>query len=356
MKRITAVLLLFCMILMVKLPTDAAPPIPSLFCNDEPWYKDTISPLIEHKDIYHVPTEIFSMIDNISVTFPTNDNLLIHNTVSDRYISILLSKSKAIVNGILCDISVFKEGSVYYADAEAICSAIGICQEYDDSIGNTRRMRFYYDAEAINFTFEELLAPYKENEETKTEEPPQGENTAETKKQFFLLCGSGKDPNGTPVPYAAVDALQKSKLNYSVFLEGNPSERAILEAYTNGGWGILPPSIYLKADTALEYLKKHNDAASIFTNRYTHYTLSTESETLNKNMENAGYVPITPDFHVTGNSVADTVLKNIHRHFETNDYCIIYLEDCWNTDYLARQIANLDSTKYVTANISVVPN
>jgi len=69
-------------------------------------------------------------------------------------------------------------------------------------------------------------------------------------------------------------------------------------------------------------------------------------------MNDAGYFPISTPFNVNGNSSIKTMFAEITEYLEKNDYCIIYLEDCWNSSYMAKLISSLDKEKYVTANLS----
>ena len=56
--------------------------LPSLFWNDEGWYKDGIAPLIVRDGRHYVPADLFAMLESISVTAPRQDNLLLSNTAT----------------------------------------------------------------------------------------------------------------------------------------------------------------------------------------------------------------------------------------------------------------------------------
>ena len=105
--------------------------VPTLFYNDDAWYKDSSSPLVERGGEYFVPAEIFKMFDSISVTTPTSDNLLIHNTETGEYISMLFSSQSAAVNGeIIRGVGLFRDSGAYYVNAETVGNAVGIKREY----------------------------------------------------------------------------------------------------------------------------------------------------------------------------------------------------------------------------------
>ena len=84
--------------------------IPSLFCNNEAWYKDGVAPLVMRDGIAYVPAELFELFDSVSVSSPNDNNLLIHNLLDGRYISILFTERRAAVNGTIYEnINTFRD-------------------------------------------------------------------------------------------------------------------------------------------------------------------------------------------------------------------------------------------------------
>ena len=86
-----------------------------------------MSPLIVRDGKNYVPAEVFTMLDYISLTYPSDGNLFLMNTVSRNYISVLFMERAAAMNGeIIENIDVFRDAGEYYLDAEETAQALGI--------------------------------------------------------------------------------------------------------------------------------------------------------------------------------------------------------------------------------------
>ena len=105
--------------------------IPSIIVNEEEWYKDSVSPMIERGGVYYIPAEVFTMFGYITMTTPKEENLLLTNLETQKYISILFMEQAAAVNGTVVEgVGVFRDAGVYYIEAESTASSLGVSYEY----------------------------------------------------------------------------------------------------------------------------------------------------------------------------------------------------------------------------------
>ena len=133
--------------------------LPSVIVNEDEWYKDTVSPMIMREGKYYVPAEAFAMFGSISMKNASDDNLLITNSETGKYVSVLFMAQAAAVNGEVVEgIGVFRDSGVYYIEAEAAADALGVSYEYYTSEEGKVTLRLY-DENRI-FSLEELVKIY----------------------------------------------------------------------------------------------------------------------------------------------------------------------------------------------------
>lgn len=311
--------------------------LPSLFCNDEAWYKDTVSPLILRDGEYYIPADLFSMFDYISVTVPKDNNLLIHNTDSGEYISILFDGQSAAVNGdIVEDVGIFRYDGIYYVNADLACEAVGLMNEYYTSENGDVSLRITDEDKIL--TLEELIGGYLPDEEELFAEEDREEDTV---KRIYLLCSS---PDGKQLTFPARDNLEFYGLEYTLFLNSSSSADTILSSLANGEYG-------LEADGA-ESLDKLNEKIFTYSRRISRLTLSTGDDSADKALRDAGYCTITPDFTVNGGTYADEMLPDIINYLGEHESCTVYLEDCWSSQRMMVLIDEMDYKNYVTSNLT----
>ncbi len=345
LRRITLSLTaLICTAAVFALPSDtkaAAEEIPSLFCNDEEWYKDTVSPLIMRDGVYYIPADLFSMFDYISVTYPNDNNLLIHNTKSGGYISVLFSEQSAAVSGEIHDsVGIFRDDGVYYVDAELVCGAVGLEYEYYTAENGNVSLRVT-DENRI-FTLEELIGTYfPENEDIYEDIYIDEEEEEDIVKRIYLLCSSS---DGHQLMFPARDNLEYYGLEYTLFLDSSSSEETILSSLADGEYGI-------KADT-VDGLDKLNEKIFRYSRRNSRLTLTTGDAEADRALRDAGYCPIKPDFTVNGATYADGMLTEIIDHLGKYESCTVYLEDCWSSQRMIVLISEIDYKNYVTSNLT----
>lgn len=332
---------LLCTAGMFAVPTDtqaAENVLPSLFCNDEEWYKDTVSPLILRDGVYYIPADLCSMFDYISVTYPGSNNLLIHNTVTGEYISVLFREQSAALNGEIHDnVGVFRDDGVYYVDAALVCDAVGLGYDYYTSENGNVSLRVT-DENRI-FTFDDLISTYFSAPEDIYIDDGNGKE--DVVKRIYLLCSS---PDGHNLMFPARDNLEYYGLEYTLFLDISSSETTILSAIADGEYGIT-------ADSAAG-LDALSEKLFPYSRRNSRLTLSTGDADADLALRDAGYCPIRPDFTVNGATYADGMLTEIIDHLGKYESCTVYLEDCWSSQRMIVLISEINYKNYVTSNLT----
>ena len=153
---------LFC---LCGVPAGSASVLPSLFHNDEVWYKDSYSPLIVREGRIYVPAEFFGMFQGIRVTTHAGDNLLIENVATGGYVSILYGDGTSAVNGeIGTDVGVFRDESVYYVEAEPVAGALGLGTETRAGENGAMTLRVTDGSERLSMN--QIAASYEPKDES----------------------------------------------------------------------------------------------------------------------------------------------------------------------------------------------
>lgn len=344
--KLIAVCIVFAMLMILSASVYAeSGKIPSLFYNDEAWYKDSSAPLVIRNGEYYVPAEIFKMFDYVSVTTPTDDNLLIHNTATGEYMSILFMSQSAAINGkIVEDVGSFRDSGAYYVNAETVCDAIGIKREYYDTDEGNTILRLYDSDRKLSLGT--LLKSY-EVEEEEYEEPPIG--TIRVLKRIYILV---KSPSNAPAEYIAKYKLDEYGLNYTMFLDSGADIYELIEANSMGAYGIFTVDNVRSGAAVAGELDKLNNRFSNFTNKNTRITLTTGSKDEDRVLEGLGYIPIKPNFTVNGGSNAEALFADMIAFITKNGACTILLEDCWNSGRIIELISEIDYPYYTTSNIA----
>jgi len=326
-----AAVCLLCLYVLRMLPAAAAD-IPTLFHNDDPWYKDGVSPLVEREDVRYIPADIFSMFDYMKVSTPTQNNLLIHNTETGAYVSILFKEQSALINGILHEkIGVFRDSGVYYVEADTICEELGfftrlyirddgsitmqICDENVISTSLTALIRSYMPGETEDGYGEEDLAP----------EPEHGKVSEAA--VLYLFC---RDTNTTD-EFQAKKILDQEKLNYTLFLHSESQPGTLIRQNIVGMCGLTLPDLIKDGDIT-GAMDDINSRFTGITRGWVYLTVSTGDDNWDESLRNAGYCPVKPDFVVNGGSDPDALINSILGTADERGWCSIWLENCWNTE------------------------
>ena len=320
--------------------------VPTLFYNDDAWYKDSSSPLVERGGEYFVPAEIFKMFDSISVTTPTSDNLLIHNTETGEYISMLFSSQSAAVNGeIIRGVGLFRDSGAYYVNAETVGNAVGIKREYYFAENGDVTLRLYDSKRKLSLGT--LINNYMVEEDEYKEEQV---GTINVLKRIYILV---KAPSNVSPEYIAKYRLDDYGLSYTMFLNSQVDIEDVLEASANGVYGVISKNQRLAdgVDIAAE-LDGINELFKEYTKRNARITLSTGNAENDLKLESLGYIPIKPDFTVNGSSNAEAVFTEMIAFVTKHGYCTILLEDSWNSARVAELISEIDYPYYETSNLA----
>ncbi|MBO4931960.1 MAG: hypothetical protein J6I42_07230 [Clostridia bacterium] len=323
-------------------PISAEEEIPSLFCNDEAWYKDGAAPMITREEIHYVPAELFGLFESVSVTSPSENNLLICNTADDRYISLLFSEGRAAVNGtIVQDVRSFRDAGVTYVDAVQVAETVGITAETIVQEDGRVSMRLCDGNHLL--TTEELLAAYLP-EEPDDEFADLEEEEELNLKRIFILC---REPSpGTEK--SALDLLKQYEMGYTLFLTGDTSTESLLDAMAGGAYGILTSET---GEEAVADLNAVNESFRKITRYKTHLTMTTGSYESDNRLINAAYCPVAPDFIVDTTVDAATMFADMLQYLGGHDYCVLQLEDCPQTEEMLKLMNKINREQFITSNL-----
>ncbi len=345
MKKIkfAALLIAVCLALGLSGTAAADDEIPTLFHNDEAWYKDGVAPLIERDDIYYVPAELFGMFENISVTTPTGNNLLIANTKTGGYVSILFMERTAAINGkIVEDIHIFRDNGIYYVEAAEVADTVDILYELITHENGHVSMRLY--DENCMLTTTELISPYLPEEETDDEFTESDSDEDNDLKHIFVIC---REPSQY-ASFSVLDMLRQYNMGYTLFLDENTTTESLLEACADGVYGILTENV---GEEAVQALNEMNEKFGKITRFKTHLTLSTGSYDSDDLLRSSAYCPVTPDFIVTNVTDSDVMFADMMQYLGENEYCVLMLEDCWASERMISLMNEINREKYITSNL-----
>ena len=136
---------------------------PSLFHNDERWYRDNSAGLEVIGGLYYVPVDIFGMFRHIELTMDSRrGEFMVYNRNTGAYISVIYSEKIATINGEEeAYLNLYKlHGGYYYVPAEYFCTVLSLGYEVRRGSGSAAGVTFRIldGNEAKNF--DELLEPY----------------------------------------------------------------------------------------------------------------------------------------------------------------------------------------------------
>ncbi len=325
--------------------TTHAGDLPSLFHNDEAWYKDGASPLVLRDGVFYVPSEFFGMFEKIRVETPgkSGNNLLIWNTQTKSYISILFEERRAAINGTIVEnISVFRDGGVIYVNAGQVAETVGLTTETIETEDGSLSLRL--SDESAQLTTESLLTPYLPKEDD--EFAGLGADEYIDLKRIFVIC---REPSPT-TQTSALEMLQSYDMGYTLFLEKDTSTDALLSALAGGEYGILLPDGTPPEDT-VEVLNEINASFGRITQYQTHFTMATGNYEADEQLRQAAYCPVAPDFTVNTATNPDILFADMLQHLGTHDYCVLYLEDCAQSGRLLELMNQIDREKFITSNL-----
>lgn len=347
-RKIALILLALMLAGLLLIPAGAAEKtLPSLFCNDEAWYKDSAEPLVIRDGKAYVPTEFWTMFDGITVTVPASGNLLVQNTATGKYVSVLYPECTAAVNGrIVENVGVLRNEDMYYLEVTLTCSALGLKSEFFAAGDGAEGLRV--SDENCQFTLSELLEAYTtqpddyDRKDTETGDSQAGEEKA---PRLFFLCGIPK----TEALYEAIGCLREAGLGFTVFVDVNDSPAAIYDAVSAGEIGLVLPRTQ-EGTPDIGTLDALNERVMHFTGRRTRLVLCDREE--RDTVRNAGYFPVTSDFISVGGLDYAELESNVVWTLSTKGSCTVWLEDYWVSKALIDRFTGLRPDDVLVRNLA----
>ena len=325
MKRIWIPLLLAVVVSMIIGAGASGYAVPTLFHNDEAWYKDSVAPLLMKNGVYHIPADLLGMFGDITVSYHNNDDNLLLTRGDGTYASVLFSDRRAAINGDICEnIGIFRENGYTYVDAEWIAGVFSLTCEYSSTADGQTVLRLK-DSEAVR-TMEELLEVYipaAETEETQPPETTEPETTPETEippetlpetviKRIYILSDDNYWRQGY-VP--AEDIAGSSGLVCTLFLHEGSADEKLWEYGFFRSAGICAGSVE-EAEAVNRKLEER------FYRRM-EYVLPADENTDREALRQAGYIVIEPDFTVDAGVDPDVVYEALYAWMLENDTAVV---------------------------------
>lgn len=317
---------------------------PTLFYNDEVWYKDEIAPALLRNGVVHVPGEFIAMLDSISLTTENDgDNFLFTNTETGDYVSILYSAGAACVNGRIVEgASLFRENGCCYLDVEFMCENLGLTTEYSDETAGASRSVRVSDGDNV-MTFEELLAAYDSAEETSPPEttPEEDDDAPDySPTLIYLICRDTQDAQTV----LARSLAERRGFSYSCFLTPETEDFSSLGKAREIGLSV----------ASLEEAEALNDRLQEAFLQKTHLVLTTGDDEEDRRLEEAGYFVLTPDFTVRRTTDARVTFGEIIQFAATREVATVLLGDVWQSETLLAYLDELDKGYYRIGKINGV--
>ena len=292
--------------------------MPSLIRNDEAWYKDAVEPLLLRGGEVFVPADFFGLFESISYSEPKEGNLLLTNTVTGGYVSILTDDGSSAVNGeIGGKVGVFQDGNVWYVEARPVCTALGLGMETVAEIKGVPSVRITDGNERLSAAM--LLAAF--TPDTQTGVRPQTVPEVEPAKRLFIFCTSPEE--GTE--YSIEAELERFGMKCTVFLWHDATLPEMLAGQSYGAFGVATTD---EEDTAAG-LTEADRRIREMTGRRTRWTITTQDPEADGALREAGFCPLTPDFTVTSLTALDTMMASLEGTLDVQNEVSVFLTDCW---------------------------
>ncbi len=192
---------------------------PSLYCNDEVWYKEDLFPLDLYYQTYYVPASLFSYFDGVTVT--PNERfgtlLISYTTENTRFISFNTNTDLALSDGMeeFYAMTYTKDGE-RYVPAELVCRTLGFTFEYTVSNSFSVTAMRICDGEE-NKDFSELVALYARGDGDDTTSDP------ETTKEPII---DPPTPVDTKIAYITFDSFSGASVDELLSVLRNHNAKA----------------------------------------------------------------------------------------------------------------------------------
>ncbi len=293
--------------------------MPSLFRNDEPWYKDSIAPMKLRGGEPYVPADFFGLFADISVTVPSDGNLLFVNGKTGDYVSILTQDASSAVNGTIgTTVGLFRDENIYYVEATPMCKALGLTMELTESAGGALSVRVTDGTERLSTA--QLLSVYGPGSDD-GEIRANADTAPPPAKIIHIWCTSPED--GTE--YTIEAELERFGMACTVFLWDDADLTEILAGQSYGDYGVATPD----ADNTADALRAADDRIRSLTGRRTRWTLTTGDTEKDGELADAGFCILEPDFTVTSQTELDVMMMSFEAMLEERDEVSVFLTDSW---------------------------
>ena len=332
-KRIIRLALLCLCAVMLSLVPARAWQVPSLYWNDEVWYRDTISPLIVEDGVHYIPAELCGMFDGISVEMPSEDNVLIYNRETGGYVSALIDGGKAAVNGEIVETKVFRSGGACYVAADIVCSATGLKAEYYSVPNGTVALQLS-DTD-VSMSLAELAAFNRTYDDEEKDALPY-DSQKHDEKIIYIICDT--DPGEA---LSVCDTLDGCGLSFTCIVNEYSTDQAIYYAASHG-------EICLKPYGSADGIGAAAENCASLTHRTVRAVLDSGE---NYDLDGQGYAAIKPDITVNGAVNAMSAVRTVIGHLGDHDRCTVYVNSSWSGCEFIRTIAGLDPDTFRCANI-----
>ncbi len=290
---------------------------PSLFHNDEAWYKDSVAPLLLRDERYYIPVDLLSMFADLQVSYYDGEENILLSHKNGTYASILFEDRSAAVNGKLtAGGGLFRENGYTYVEADWVCALFSLTCAYEvDEDGQT--LLRITDGTAAR-TMEELLRLYREEYAVEETEAVKEETAADTEesapghKRVYIVTGDNRE---NPSFLPAEDIVENSGLVCTLFLHERSKEEKFWDYVFPGRAGLCVDSL-AEAEEINDWLE------SRFCRRV-EYVLPAGEDTDRDALRQAGYVVIEPDFVVDYSTDPDLAYAELTAFLETHDEAIV---------------------------------
>lgn len=320
--------------------------MPTLFHNDEAWYKDSMAPLLMKDGRYHIPADFLGMFPELSVTYHKDGGNLLVARTDGKYVSILFADKTAVIDGVLqTDVGIFRENGYTYVDGEWIAEIFSLTCTYARTENGETVLRLS-DASAVRSMDEVMNLYRKEPEETvlpekeSQREPPVEDGV----RRIYLVTGDNyENPDFTP----AEAVVENSGLVCTMFLHERSSAEKLWEYGFTGRAGICAGSVE-EADAVNEKLEK-------WVCRRLEYVLPAAADTDREALRQAGYIVIEPDFVVDYSVDPDVVYGELTAFLQENDSAVVKISGDGCSQRMIALLCNLTANPEICRTEILLP-
>ncbi len=206
---------LFCALFAVN--TRADDNLPTLYCNDEIWYKTGLYPLRVYNSNY-VPISIFEQIKGVSITYYENNTAIIYRN-ENNFISFNFSRNEAMTqDNERFNLKTYLENGERYVPLNTTCNALGLGhEEHRSAVDGSVAVRITDGTQTK--TFEELLRRHNPGAlASETTAPPASDTTTYLdpveNAAFLSIDGLGEEER----LYALLDLCAEYGVTATFFL------------------------------------------------------------------------------------------------------------------------------------------